>query len=219
MTLTEENFMTNSATAMIFAEKAMDADAGTGTRRKDKPRPKDLSAQLRYERPLDKVDKGWLRQMAVKYKKSYAEFILLYLENDFSRYLFADWRDAEAILRNLINEVDEYVEANDLCIRINNIFREYDLIMTRSVAPIPDPIRLTLFVQEVVSYALSVPGYRARLEKECRTTLEPVLHAAVIDRLLPKTAKLVLQRASLLVPQIGFSSLKRCEQARSAAAL
>lgn len=184
----------------------------------DKNPPKDISAMLRYECPLTEVSKEWLMQKAAEYRKSYEEMVLCYLSSDFFGHLLADWNDAELIFRNVIRDLDAHTTASDLCLNIDRIIREYEVMVTRAGTPIPDPIRLFAFVHEVVFYALSVPGYRAALEAELQTRFRPLLVRAVQDRILPKTARTVLDRANLSNAQFGRALKSREEEQQVSAA-
>lgn len=161
-------------------------------------RPKDIPAQLRFDRPVETVDEAWLMETAVRFKRSYEDFILYYLSSDFYFYLIADWRDAADILKGLISELRPFVSAREICKMIDSIVRRYEELTTCPGAPIPDVIRLAAFVNEVLECALAVEPYRKRLEAQRGTAILEVLRCTVMDRILPMTTVMVLQRASLL---------------------
>lgn len=168
-------------------------------KRSEEPRrPKDIPAQLRFDHPVETVDEAWLMETAVKFKRSYEEFVLYYLSTDFYFYLIADWRDAADILKGLISELRPFVSAREICETIDSIVRRYEELTTCPGAPIPDAIRLAAFVNEVVECALAVEPYRKRIEIQRGTAILEVLRCTVMDRILPKTTVMVLQRASML---------------------
>lgn len=164
---------------------------------KGQRRPKELSAQLRYDQPIHTVEDEWLHRMADRHNRSYEDFILLYLRDDNYNYLVADWRDAAVILRNYISAVKPYVSGRDICLSIDSIVRGYEKVTTFSGFTIPDPIRFSAFVNEVVKRALSVDAYRESIEAERGTKLHEVIRSVVIERFLPRPARMVLQSASV----------------------
>lgn len=160
-------------------------------------RPKELSAQLRYDQPIETVEDEWLHKMAERHNRSFEDFVLLYLQNDFYNYLVADWRDAAVILRNYIRALKPHMSGRDICLSVNSIVRGYEKVTTFSGFVIPDPIRLSVFVNEVVERALSVDAYRESIEAERGTKLREVIRSAVIERFLPRPARMVLQSAGV----------------------
>lgn len=165
-------------------------------------RPKDIPAQLRFDCPPEQVTDEWLECMAIKFERSYADFILYYLSNDFYHFLVSDWRDATAILRSFINEVHPFVDGKTICTIVDQIVRGYEEATTCYALPIPDPIRLGIFVNEVVETALSIEGYKSKLTAELRLSLHNQLRSAVMDRILPRPAQLVLQRSGIFQPDL-----------------
>ena len=174
---------------------------GTKTESEGRRRPKELSAQLRFDQPVETVDDEWLHKMAERHNRSFEDFILLYLKDDYYNYLIADWRDAAVILRNYISALKPHVSGREI--------RGYEEVTTFSGFAIPDPIRLLVFVNEVVERALSVDAYRESIEAERGTKLREVIRSAVIERFLPRPARMVLQSAN-----VYYTSRKAAENGR-----
>ena len=182
---------------------------GTKTESEGRRRPKELSAQLRFDQPVETVDDEWLHKMAERHNRSFEDFILLYLKDDYYNYLIADWRDAAVILRNYISALKPHVSGREICLSVESIVRGYEEVTTFSGFAIPDPIRLLVFVNEVVERALSVDAYRESIEAERGTKLREVIRSAVIERFLPRPARMVLQSAG-----VYYTSRRTAEKGR-----
>ena len=181
------------------SESSGAAEASAGPKKRKRPkRVKDVPAQLRSLVPFDMVTEEWIQKMADKRKWTYENAVIYYMWNDYLIYLIADWRDAEDVLKALIREMGPHLKIGDICRMIDNITRGYDDFTTFSGLPIPDPVRLAAFVNEVVESVLAVESYRREIEAVRCTTIHDILRSEVMDRLLPKPTQMVLQRACVL---------------------
>ena len=195
----EEEDETESDAEDEASETAADAEAPAGPKKRKRPkRVKDVPAQLRSLVPFDMVTEEWIQKMADKRKWTYENAVIYYMWNDYLIYLIADWRDAEDVLKALIREMGPHLKIGDICRMIDNITRGYDDFTTFSGLPIPDPVRLAAFVNEVVESELAVETYRRESEAVRCTTIHDILRSEVMDRLLPKPTQMVLQRACVL---------------------
>lgn len=195
----EEEDETESDAEDEASETAADAEAPAGPKKRKRPkRVKDVPAQLRSLVPFDMVTEEWIQKMADKRKWTYENAVIYYMWNDYLIYLIADWRDAEDVLKALIREMGPHLKIGDICRMIDNITRGYDDFTTFSGLPIPDPVRLAAFVNEVVESVLAVESYRREIEAVRCTTIHDILRSEVMDRLLPKPTQMVLQRACVL---------------------